>query len=77
MVAAEKEVPCLVRQQNPQQRQGKRPAAGQGGGMAPNPTQREKITLIHQRRLPQAEILHEQGASAGCGENTHDQQAKR
>ena len=45
--------------------------------MLPNPMQREKITFIHQRRLPQAEILHEQGAGAGGGENTHDQQAQR
>ena len=45
--------------------------------MAPNPAQREKIPFIHQRRLPQAEILHEQGAGAGGGENTHDQQAQR
>ena len=75
MVTAEEEVACLVRQQNPQQGQGKRPAAGQGGGVTPNPMQRKKVTLIHQRRLPQAEILHKQGAGAGGGENTHDQQA--
>ena len=77
MVAAEEEVPRLMRQQNPQQRQRKGPAAGQSAGMAPNPTQREKIPLIYQRRLSQAEILHEQGAGAGSGEHTHDQQPKR
>ena len=77
MVTTEEEVPRLVRQQDPQQREGKGPAAGQSAGMAPNPTQREEIPRIDQRRLSQAEILHEQGAGAGSGEHTHDQQPKR
>ena len=75
MVAAEKIVPRLVGQQNPQQRQREGPAAGQRRGMIPDPVQGEKITLVDQRRLAQAKILHEQRAGARGGEDTHHQQA--
>ena len=74
MVPAQKIVPRLVGQQNPQQRQREGPAAGQRRAMSPDPVQGEQIALVDQWWLAQAKILHEQGARARGGENTHHQQ---
>jgi hypothetical protein len=43
--------------------------------MLPNPVQGEKITVVHQRRLAPAKILHQERTCARGRENAHHQQA--
>jgi hypothetical protein len=77
MPPAKKEMPRLMRQQNPQQGQRKRPPAAEQREMLPNPKKGKKIALARQGLLTQQKILHQQSPGTRSGKNTHREKAER
>ena len=71
MMPAKEIVAGLMSQENPQQRERERPAAGQRPRMLPDPVQGENIPVAYQRWLAEAKILHQQSPGAGSGEDAH------